>query len=56
MGPENLREYSTKEDSAPRDSPPPRYSRAPKTLMAARDRLLIRLTEGPRAVLAQSAR
>ena len=55
IGPENLREYSTKEDSAPRDSPPPKYSRAPKTLTAARERLLMKLTEGPRAVLAQSA-
>ena len=55
MGPENFREYSTKEDRVPKERLPPRYSMAPKTLMAARERLLMKLTEGPSAALAQSA-
>ena len=56
MGPENFREYSTKEVRLPMEMPPPMNSSPPNTLMAARDRLLMKLTEGPREALAQSAR
>ena len=55
MGPENFREYRTKEDRLPSVRAPLKYIRAPNMLIAARDTLLIKLTEGPRAALARSA-
>ena len=53
MGPENLREYNTKEDTLPRLMPPAMYrsdqfkSPAPNRLTSARDKLLMKLTPGP---------
>ena len=47
MGPENRREYSTKLDKSPMDRWPHRYRMAPKMLTKARDRLLMKFTEGP---------
>ena len=47
MGPENLREYNTKEDTLPRLMPPAMYSSAPNRLTSARDKLLMKLTPGP---------
>ena len=55
MGPENFREYSTKAVRLPRGRLPFRYISAPNTLTAARDRLLMKFTEGPRDALARSA-
>ena len=47
MGPENLREYSTKEEILPSVIPPVRYISAPKRLMSVRERLLMKFTDGP---------
>ena len=47
MGPENLREYSTKEEILPSEIFPDRYISAPKMLISVKDRLLIKFTEGP---------
>ena len=47
MGPENLREYSTKEDMFPKEILPPMYISAPKRLTSAKDKLLRKLTVGP---------
>lgn len=55
MGPENLREYSTKEVRLLRGSAPERYSSEPNTLTAASDRLLMKFTDGPRDALDRSA-
>ena len=47
MGPENLREYSTKEEICPSDIRPNRNSIAPNMLTKDSDRLLMKLTDGP---------
>ena len=47
MGPENRREYSTKEDRLPMVKWPNRNRMAPKMLTKDRDRLLMKFTEGP---------
>ena len=47
IGPENLREYSTKEDRLPKEILPRKKRSAPKTLMSASERLLMALTDGP---------
>ena len=47
MGPENLREYRTKEETPPREICPAIYSIAPRVLTSARERLLMKLTAGP---------
>ena len=47
MGPENRREYSTKLDRLPMERFPHRNKMAPKMLTKAKDRLLIKFTEGP---------
>ena len=48
MGPENLREYSTKEAMPPTLAMTPFiYMNAPKTLTSESERLFMKLTEGP---------
>ena len=47
IGPENRREYSTKLDRSPMEMRCKRNSTAPKMLIKARDRLLMKFTEGP---------
>ena len=55
MGPENLREYSTKELTPPRVMSPAMNISEPNTLTMTSDRLLIRLTVGPLTQAAPSA-
>ena len=47
MGPENFREYSTKEEISPILMEPARYSSAPNTLIRDSERLLMKFTQGP---------
>ena len=47
MGPENLREYSTKEEICPRVMFPSIYRKEPNMAIRHSPRLLMKFTEGP---------
>ena len=47
MGPENFREYSTKDEMCPTVREPPRYKRAPNTLINVSERLFTKLMQEP---------
>ena len=42
-----MREYSTKEEMLPSDTPPAMYISAPNRLTMASDKLLTKFTDGP---------
>ena len=47
IGPENRREYSTKDERLPSETLPTRYRSEPKMLIKVSEMLLIKLTDGP---------